>query len=527
MANKYVSGKETTIGQGIKHQVPISLDPVVYEGAVVYGSDGYLYYSDGQVWTKGVSGYSGYSGISGYSGYSGISGHSGYSGFSGYSGYSGISGYSGLPSTAINIKGVANTYAELANTVASNTDIWYVQETDHVYFYDYTHVWIDLGSILGMSGYSGYSGVGESGISGYSGYSGISGYSGYSGQVGDTGQSGYSGYSGLNGTGASGNSGYSGFSGKSGTSGYSGYSGYSGESGRGITLKGTVADEASLPAGALLGDTWITSDTGHGWVSNGDETWTDIGPLQGPSGYSGRSGYSGSGVSGYSGYSGRSGYSGLDGTGGTSGYSGYSGYSGISGYSGYSGVTPKVFYYFDANTANISPDIVADTLYLKPGANVTITGFDANNTIIIDSKSDGSANVLYTIDDTTTDNSYYPVMVSANGVASDVYVSTTKLYFNPYNGTLAATNINSLSDIALKDNLVEIDDALDIIDSLKGFSFNWKDNGNKAYGFVAQEVEQVMPELVDKSSSYKTVSYLQLIPILVQAIKELKEQIKK
>ena len=87
-------------------------------------------------------------------------------------------------------------------------------------------------------------------------------------------------------------SGFSGYSGFSGISGFSGYSGYSGSDGTSVVLKGSVEDYAHLPSGATAGDLWITLDTGDGWVSDGAEGWSNVGKIQGPSGYSGYSGIS-------------------------------------------------------------------------------------------------------------------------------------------------------------------------------------------------------------------------------------------
>jgi hypothetical protein len=189
--------------------------------------------------------------------------------------------------------------------------------------------------VQGPSGFSGYTG-----ISGFSGFSSSSGFSGFSSNVqGPSGYSGYTGISGFSGYSSSiqGPSGYSGYIGISGFSGISssGYSGFSGKDGTSVALKGSVANFASLPGGAVQGDLWVTLDTGHGWVSDGLGGWSDVGQIQGPTGSSGFSGYSGQiGNSGFSGYSGNIGISGYS---GYSSSSGYSGYSGISGYSGYSG----------------------------------------------------------------------------------------------------------------------------------------------------------------------------------------------
>ena len=64
------------------------------------------------------------------------------------------------------------------------------------------------------------------------------------------------------------------------------------------------------------------------------------------------------------------------------------------------------------------------------------------------------------------------------------------------NGTVAATDFNSTSDITLKDNVSIIDNALEMINNLEGISWNWKDSGKASLGVSAQNVETVAPELV-------------------------------
>jgi hypothetical protein len=123
----------------------------------------------------------------------------------------------------------------------------------------------------------------------------------------------------------------------------------------------------------------------------------------------------------------------------------------------------------------------------------------------------------------------YVVMVDETGV--DTIARATKsenpLVFNASTGTLTSVNFETFSDVSLKHDIDNITNALDIVDKLQGMSFTWNSTGNKSFGFIAQEVEKVLPEIVGRSREQKTVSYVQLIPILVQAIKELKEQIKK
>jgi len=186
-------------------------------------------------------------------------------------------------------------------------------------------------------------------------------------------------------------------------------------------------------------------------------------------GQSGASGYSG-----YSGYSGRSGYSGYSGRSGYSGFSGYSGYSGRSGYSGYS------------------------------GSSVTVT------------------------DNTSTNaNTYYPLMANnqTTGTVTSATVSSTKFYFNPSTGQLNVTEINSLSDIALKNSIVTLNDGLGIINKINPVEFVWKDSGVKSYGVIAQEIEQLLPDIVTSAQDQKSVGYTRLIPFLIKAVQELQQEI--
>lgn len=93
-------------------------------------------------------------------------------------------------------------------------------------------------------------------------------------------------------------------------------------------------------------------------------------------------------------------------------------------------------------------------------------------------------------------------------------------------GTITSPFFYSESDIALKENVAPIDNALDKVLNLFGVSFNWKANQAKSIGVIAQDVEKVVPEIVSNSSSgSKTVSYDALIPILIEAVKEQQKQI--
>ena len=135
-----------------------------------------------------------------------------------------------------------------------------------------------------------------------------------------------------------------------------------------------------------------------------------------------------------------------------------------------------------------------------------------------------SATELQATNDTATNASFYPVFVANVGSVQTVNAADTKLYFNPSTGTLNATNFNSLSDVAHKKNINPISESLDILNKIHTYEFNWKSNDIKSYGVIAQEFEKIMPELVETNGNGdKTVAYIPLIAIMIDAIKKLGE----
>jgi hypothetical protein len=90
----------------------------------------------------------------------------------------------------------------------------------------------------------------------------------------------------------------------------------------------------------------------------------------------------------------------------------------------------------------------------------------------------------------------------------------------------------SSSDIRWKTNIKNIDSPLDKISKLNGVTFDWIEDepihGNKGHdiGVIAQEVEKVLPEIVDtRDSGMKAVKYEKLIPLLIESIKDQQNQI--
>ena len=126
-------------------------------------------------------------------------------------------------------------------------------------------------------------------------------------------------------------------------------------------------------------------------------------------------------------------------------------------------------------------------------------------------------------DDTATNATYYPVFATAaSGAFATATVSSTKLSYNPSTGQLNATIFNSTSDRNAKDNIQPIEGALEKVKLIQGVSFTWKDNGQKSYGYIAQDIEQILPEVVaTDAEGRKSVNYDATIAVLLEAVKTL------
>jgi len=106
-------------------------------------------------------------------------------------------------------------------------------------------------------------------------------------------------------------------------------------------------------------------------------------------------------------------------------------------------------------------------------------------------------------------------------------------------GDIIAYSTTVPSDIRLKKDLQIIQNPLDIINKINGYTYTYKKDDKKSAGVVAQEVEKVFPQAVSEKGlpfsskdeenpdNYKTVEYDQIVGLLVQAVKELTDKVKK
>jgi hypothetical protein len=170
---------------------------------------------------------------------------------------------------------------------------------------------------------------------------------------------------------------------------------------------------------------------------------------------------------------------------------------------------------FSTSPTLVTPNIGTPSYAVLTNATGTATNLTAN-----------IANFITVTDDTSTNDTRYIVFANGTSGAITEQVSSTKLTFNPSTGLLTTTDYNSSSDMTLKQDFTPIQNPIDIIGQLTGFGFTWKESKEKSYGLSAQEVEKVIPEIVkNRPDGTKGINYMNLTAFLVEAIKELKQEI--
>ena len=154
---------------------------------------------------------------------------------------------------------------------------------------------------------------------------------------------------------------------------------------------------------------------------------------------------------------------------------------------------------------NIGPTAGVGTVVINSGTNLLVGTTTATGTSDQKLQVNSSAYVSGNLGIGTTNPT---VKLQVQG---DAYIT----------GVTTSTDFNSTSDINLKTNIHQIDDSLAKVIQIRGVTFNWKETNRSSAGVIAQEVEKVLPELVNGEET-KTVNYNGVIGALVEAVKELK-----
>lgn len=131
-------------------------------------------------------------------------------------------------------------------------------------------------------------------------------------------------------------------------------------------------------------------------------------------------------------------------------------------------------------------------------------------------------------------NSLQDVPFYAAGGNFGVGASPSGSYKLEVSGKVKSSGINETSDERLKKNIVAIENALGKVISMRGVTYDWRKDEfpeknfseGMQYGLIAQELEQVVPELVSTDNNgWKSIEYSHIVPLLIEAIKEQQQTI--
>ena len=133
------------------------------------------------------------------------------------------------------------------------------------------------------------------------------------------------------------------------------------------------------------------------------------------------------------------------------------------------------------------------------------------------------AGILHVTNTTQSTSTSTGSIITNGGLAveKDVYIGGNV----NINGSIITQGEFGVSDQTLKTDVLPIDNALNKILNINGVYFNWIDkekyNDRHQVGFIAQNIENVIPELVlEMDNGIKTVNYSQMVAVLVEAVKE-------
>lgn len=122
------------------------------------------------------------------------------------------------------------------------------------------------------------------------------------------------------------------------------------------------------------------------------------------------------------------------------------------------------------------------------------------------------------------------IRIMTDNPGTEIGTSTDEIdfwYSNTGHNRLYAERLYTLSDSTSKSNISPLNDALSIIMQLKSYSYviDGDDSELISYGLLSQEVENILPTIVDTSKGLKLIDYNAFIPFLIESVKAQQAQI--
>ena len=189
--------------------------------------------------------------------------------------------------------------------------------------------------------------------------------------------------------------------------------------------------------------------------------------------------------------------------------------------------------------ASIASGAAIDASKIADGS-VTSTEFQYINTLSSNAQTQINSKLSNTVDTYATssegDERFYfansgETYYKADGSHIFRNASNTNMATIDTSGNFTATgNVGAYSDMALKEDIYQIENALEKVNKLRGVHFTRKSDNAKEIGVVANEVEKVVPELVDEHEdkelgTVKTMKYANTVGLLIEAVKDLSKQV--
>ena len=145
-----------------------------------------------------------------------------------------------------------------------------------------------------------------------------------------------------------------------------------------------------------------------------------------------------------------------------------------------------------------------------------------NNQFVRQKNSSGTLGLLLGM---SSDNNTY--LRGFSGVQIQTNNGTTAITISSSQNTTFAGTITENSSIRYKDNIETVKYGLDKVLQMRGVTYTKKDTGLKEIGLIAEELNEILPEVVLKNEEGEpdSVSYGRITAVLIEAIKDLKKEI--
>jgi hypothetical protein len=187
---------------------------------------------------------------------------------------------------------------------------------------------------------------------------------------------------------------------------------------------------------------------------------------------------------------------------------------------------------------NVPDSAAGATNYLSFGAGSDLRLWhDGSNSYIADAGT-GGLNVLTGLYSLKNAANSQTMLTATEGAAVSLYYNNSIKLATTTGGVAITGALTTTGDITafftsdqrLKTNIVHIENALEKMDQIGGYTYDWLPESGKegsTVGVLAQELQTVLPEAVSlRDNGYLAVRYENIIPLLIEAIKELRQEVK-